>query len=163
MTFFQAFLDVLFLYGGQGVWGSSTPKNVLNLEIQVFWRKKTKKKSQFFSIGVIRYWGSDTGYFPSRYCEKVRDLWFWSIHDTISSGLAAAAQSREILQTLSMNMQNLMSLVLNSLCHARNHDRLPAKKLKDDKCMLSVDGLARFVICGHGECCRQCNLKLYEK
>ena len=38
--------------------------------------------------------------------------------------------------------------MLSSFCHARNHDKLPAKKLKDDKCMLSVDGLTRFVMCG---------------
>ena len=53
MTFFQAFLDVLFLYGGQGVWGSSTPRNVLILEIQVFWRKKTKKSHNFSVLALF--------------------------------------------------------------------------------------------------------------
>ena len=53
MTFFQAFLDELFLYGGQGVWGSSTPRNVLILEIQVFWRKKTKKSHNFSVLALF--------------------------------------------------------------------------------------------------------------
>ena len=53
MTFFQAFLDVLFLYGGQRVWGSSTPRSVFILEIQVFWRKKTKKSHNFSVLALF--------------------------------------------------------------------------------------------------------------
>ena len=162
MTFFQAFLDELFLYGEQGVWGSSTPKNVLILEIQVFWRKIQKKVTIFqywrYSISRIPYW-----------ILSVSTLWKGSRslvlidtrYDSIRLGCSCAILWHITISSKVHAISNIFTAEFPLSCE--EPWQTSGKKLKDDKCMLSVDGMARFVICGHGECCRQCNLILFEK